>query len=245
MARPGHPIRQDRHHLPRRTPPRRHLHLVSKMIRKKGPSPTPAGHASEHRCSHGRRLALSLPRRSDVRAGLRGRTGHRSLSSTCWITAASWTDGVDGRRDSDQRHSAAEDLRPVRPRAVTAHSRLAMRPSRPKRALSLRCQPIRSAAECWGRVGSNHAARLATTARTGSMSSPRADEHIGHPCYRRFIAASPRPGSIRCSSPGWSWSTGATSSHLGRLSPSGRRRAPPRPPARRARRRPSSPSPRG
>ncbi|WP_432132005.1 transposase [Streptomyces tendae] len=38
VARPGHPLRQDRHHLPRRTPHRRHLHLVSEMIWKKRPS---------------------------------------------------------------------------------------------------------------------------------------------------------------------------------------------------------------
>ncbi len=34
-ARPRHPLRQDRHHPPRRTPHRRHLHLVGEMIRKK------------------------------------------------------------------------------------------------------------------------------------------------------------------------------------------------------------------
>ncbi len=33
-ARPGHPIRQDRLHLPRGTPHRRHLHLVSPMFRR-------------------------------------------------------------------------------------------------------------------------------------------------------------------------------------------------------------------
>ncbi|MFK4066775.1 transposase [Streptomyces sp. NPDC029674] len=38
VARPGHPLRQDRHHLPRRTPPRRHLHLVSEVTRRKRPS---------------------------------------------------------------------------------------------------------------------------------------------------------------------------------------------------------------
>ncbi|MFD6684166.1 excalibur calcium-binding domain-containing protein [Micromonospora parva] len=37
VARSGHPLRQDRHHLPRRTPPRRHLHLVGKVIRRKRP----------------------------------------------------------------------------------------------------------------------------------------------------------------------------------------------------------------
>ncbi len=42
MARPGHPLRQDRHHLPRRTPPRSHLHLVGQMIRKKRPSSSSA-----------------------------------------------------------------------------------------------------------------------------------------------------------------------------------------------------------
>ncbi|MFE9864908.1 transposase [Streptomyces sp. NPDC005506] len=40
VAWPGHPLRQDRHHLPRRTPPRSHLHLVGQMIRRKRPSRT-------------------------------------------------------------------------------------------------------------------------------------------------------------------------------------------------------------
>jgi transposase len=34
----SHPLRQDRHYLPRRTPPRRHLHLVSQVTRRKPPS---------------------------------------------------------------------------------------------------------------------------------------------------------------------------------------------------------------
>ncbi|MGV0098830.1 transposase [Streptomyces californicus] len=38
MARPRHSLQQDRHHLPRRPPYRRHLHLVSEMIRKKRPA---------------------------------------------------------------------------------------------------------------------------------------------------------------------------------------------------------------
>ncbi|WP_425423914.1 hypothetical protein, partial [Streptomyces niveus] len=43
VARPGHPLRQNRNCLPRRTPPRRHLHLVRKLIRKKRPSPGLSG----------------------------------------------------------------------------------------------------------------------------------------------------------------------------------------------------------
>ncbi|MFF4321423.1 WD40 repeat domain-containing protein [Streptomyces sp. NPDC001568] len=38
MARPGHSLRQDRHHLPCRTQSRCHLHLVSEVIRRKRPS---------------------------------------------------------------------------------------------------------------------------------------------------------------------------------------------------------------
>lgn len=62
VARPGHPLRQDRHHLPRRTPHRRHLHLVSEMIRKKRPGAcldreVPAikyePQSREHRCRAG------------------------------------------------------------------------------------------------------------------------------------------------------------------------------------------------
>ncbi|MFE7113158.1 transposase [Streptomyces sp. NPDC057575] len=41
LARPRHPIRRDRNHLPRRTPHRRHLHLVRTMIQTKVPSPRP------------------------------------------------------------------------------------------------------------------------------------------------------------------------------------------------------------
>ncbi|WP_432215637.1 transposase [Streptomyces seoulensis] len=50
MARPGYPLRQDRHHLSRRTPRRSHLHLVSRVIQRKRPSPPPAqSNKSRHR----------------------------------------------------------------------------------------------------------------------------------------------------------------------------------------------------
>lgn len=50
-AWPGHPLRQDRHDLPRWTPPRRHLHLVSELIRKKRPA-QPDSVTEDHTPSH-------------------------------------------------------------------------------------------------------------------------------------------------------------------------------------------------
>ncbi|QIY59250.1 transposase [Streptomyces sp. RPA4-5] len=51
MARPDRLLRQNRHDLPRRTPPRRHLHLVSEMIRMKRPA-QPDGVTEDHTPSH-------------------------------------------------------------------------------------------------------------------------------------------------------------------------------------------------